>query len=49
MGIGSHKLLDYLSLALNLPLEYHPHSAFSTKYTKTMRDLVKVRKHLAIL
>lgn len=49
MGLGSHKILDYLSLAVNLPLEYHPHSPFSTKYTKTMRDLVAFRKHLAVV
>ena len=44
LGIGSHKMLDYMSLGLNLPLEYHPHSVFSTKYTKTMRDLMAYRK-----
>jgi hypothetical protein len=49
MGLGSHKLLDYLSLALNMPLEYHPHSVFSTKYTKTLLDLVAFRRHLAVL
>jgi len=49
MGLGSHKLLDFLSLSLNLPLEFHPHSAFSTKYTKTMKDLLNVRKHIAIM
>lgn len=29
MGLGSHKVLDYLSLSLNLPLSYHPHSIYS--------------------
>jgi hypothetical protein len=46
MGLGSHKLLDYMSLALNLPLEYHPHTAFSAKYTKTMHDLLEVKGHI---
>jgi hypothetical protein len=46
MGLGSHKLLDYMSLALNLPLEYHPHTAFSPKYTKTMHDLMEVKAHI---
>jgi predicted DNA-binding ArsR family transcriptional regulator len=46
MGTGSHKLLDYMSLALNLPLEYHPHSAFSAKYTKTMQNLLEVKNHI---
>ena len=49
MGLGSHKLLDYLSLGLNLPLEYHPHSALSTKYTKTMRDLMGIRRQMAVV
>jgi hypothetical protein len=26
---GQHKVLDYLSLSLSLPLYYHPHSMFS--------------------
>ena len=47
MGLGCHKLLDYLSLSLNLPMEYHPHSAFSTKYTKTMQDLLGVKQHIS--
>lgn len=46
MGLGCHKLLDYLSLSLNLPLEYHPHTMLSTKYTKIMQDLLKVKSHI---
>jgi hypothetical protein len=46
MGLGCHKLLDYLSLSLNLPLEYHPHTMLSTKYTKIMQDLLAVKNHI---
>ncbi len=46
MGLGCHKLLDYLSLSLNLPLEYHPHSMLSTKFTKIMQDLLQVKSHI---
>ncbi len=46
MGLGSHKILDYLSLSLNLPLHYHPHSIYSTKYTKTLHDIFEVKSHL---
>jgi hypothetical protein len=42
-------MLDYMSLSLNLPLDYHPHTSFSTKYTKTMRDLLLIRRHLMIV
>ncbi len=34
MGLGSHKILDFLSLSLNLPMFYHPHSLYSTAHTK---------------
>ena len=47
MGVGSHKTLDYLSLSLNLPLKYHPHSVFANKYTKTMHDLLASKNHLS--
>ena len=46
MGLGSHRLIDYMSLALNMPLEYHPHTAFSGKYTKTIHDLLEVKAHI---
>lgn len=46
MGVGSHKTLDYLSLSLNLPLKYHPHTIFSNKYTKTLHDLLASKNHL---
>ena len=46
MGLGCHKLLDYLSLSLNLPMEFHPHTMFSKKYTKTMQDLLDVKSHI---
>lgn len=46
MGLGSHKILDFLSLSLNLPLQYHPHSLFSPKYTKTLHDLFELRSNL---
>jgi hypothetical protein len=47
MGLGSHKILDFLSLSLNLPLQYHPHCIFSPKYTKALHDLFELGKHLA--
>ena len=40
---GHHKVLDYLSLSLSLPLYYHPHNALSQKYTKTIKDLLPHR------
>ena len=43
IGLGSHKILDYLNLSLNLPLLYHPHSPYSSKFTKTMNDLFVIR------
>lgn len=46
MGVGSHKTLDFLSMSLNLPLKYHPHSIFSNKYTKTLHDLLSTKNHL---
>jgi hypothetical protein len=46
MGLGSHKILDFLSLSLNLPLQYHPHNIYSRKYTKTLHDLFELRKNL---
>ena len=42
IGLGSHKILDYLSLSLNLPMHFHPHSPYSSKFTKTMYDLLKI-------
>lgn len=45
MGHGSHKVLDFLSLSLNHPLNYHPHSIYSTKYSKIMRDLLLNKVH----
>lgn len=44
MGLGSHKILDYLSLSLNLPIHYHPHSPYSARFTKSMSDLYEVRQ-----
>lgn len=50
MGVGSHLLLDYLSLSANLPLNMHPHSPFtSNEYTFTIKELYGMRKHLAIV
>jgi hypothetical protein len=46
MGLGSHKILDFLSLSLNLPLQYHPHSVYSSKYTKTLHDLFEQKTHI---
>lgn len=46
MGLGSHKILDYLSLSLNLPMLYHPHSLYSHKYTKAMHDLLALRESI---
>ena len=41
MGLGSHKILDYLSISVNVPMFYHPHSIYSLKpYTKAMHDLI---------
>jgi len=45
-GLGSHKILDYLGLSLNLPMMYHPHNMYSTKYTKIMQDLLNQKDHL---
>lgn len=36
MGLGNHKTLDYLSLSLNLPICYNPHTVYSTNYTKSV-------------
>lgn len=53
MGQGSHKILDFLSLSLNLPLLYHPHSltqgnsSSATKYTKSMHELLNKQKELS--
>ncbi|CDW82512.1 wd g-beta repeat-containing protein [Stylonychia lemnae] len=46
MGQGTHKILDYLSLSLNLPLQYHPHNMHSHKYTKVMQDILNNRQSL---
>ena len=52
MGQGSHKILDFLSISLNLPLLYHPHSltqgnsSSATKYTKSMLDLLNRQRQL---
>ena len=46
MGLGSHKILDFLSLSLNLPLQYHPHCIYSPKYTKTLHDLFDLKNNL---
>eukprot|EP00347_Sterkiella_histriomuscorum_P013779 403363397 len=46
MGQGSHKILDFLSLSLNLPLQYHPHNMFQGKYTKSLLDLLSNYKDL---
>lgn len=37
---GHHRVLDYLSLSLSLPLYYHPHSYLSQKFTKSVKDLL---------
>lgn len=37
---GQHQVLDYLSMSLSLPLYYHPHSVFSQKFTKSVKDLL---------
>lgn len=43
---GHHKVLDYLSLSLSLPLYYHPHNALSQKFTKSVKDLLPCREKL---
>lgn len=47
MGLGSHKTLDFLSLSLNLPMKYQPHSIFSNKHSKTLHDLLSTKNHLS--
>ena len=49
MGLGSHKLLDYLSLGLTMPLEYHPHNLQATCFTKVAKDLMDIRKEIALV
>ena len=43
---GHHKVLDYLSLSLSLPLYFHPHSALSQKFTKSVKDLLPFREEM---
>jgi hypothetical protein len=46
MGLGQHKTLDYLSLSLSMPLNYHPHSMHTEKYTKLVLMLLQNKTHL---
>ena len=42
---GHHKVLDYLSLSLSLPLYYHPHNSLTTqKFTKKVKDMLKYKQ-----
>mmetsp|Transcript_31355 Transcript_31355/g.47950 ORF Transcript_31355/g.47950 Transcript_31355/m.47950 type:complete len:111 (-) Transcript_31355:2437-2769(-) len=44
-GAGSHhKVLDYLSLSLSLPLFFHPHKLLSQKFTKSLKDILPLRE-----
>lgn len=43
---GHHKVLDFLSLSLSLPLYYHPHSLLSQKFTKSVKDLLPYRDEM---
>lgn len=47
MGLGSHKILDYLGLSLSLPLKYHPHNIYTNKYTKILWNLLQVKDHIS--
>lgn len=40
MGLGSHKILDFLNIGLNMPLNYHPTSFFDNDYTKSLQDML---------
>lgn len=44
-GHSSHQILDYLSFSLNHPINYHPNSLFSAKYTKVMHDILLSKLH----
>jgi hypothetical protein len=44
MGLGSHKILDFLNIGLNMPLNYHPTSFYSKDYTKNLLELVNQRQ-----
>jgi hypothetical protein len=46
MEFGKHKTLDYLNLSLNLPLNYSELSIYSTKYTKALHDLLRIKPNL---
>jgi hypothetical protein len=47
MGLGSHKLLDFLSFAANMPLHMHPQQIFNSgKFSKTLKDFIGLRKHM---
>lgn len=43
MKFGKHKTLDYLNLSLNLPLDYNELSIYSSKYTKALHDLLRIK------
>ena len=43
MGLGSHKTLDYLSMSLTMPLNYHPHTIYTDKYSKILHDLLVMK------
>jgi len=43
MEFGKHKTLDYLNLSLNLPLNYHELSIYSSNYTKALHDLLRIK------
>ena len=46
MGLGNHKTLDYLSISLNFPLNYNPHSIYELKHSKVIYDLLGVRNQI---
>lgn len=49
MGLGSHKILDFLSLSLNVPMFYHPHSIYTTnhsKYSISLSSLLTIKDAL---
>ena len=46
MGLGQHKTLDFLSLSLNLPVNYHPSFLHSHKFTKSLHNLMKAKEHI---
>ena len=46
MEFGKHKILDYLNLSLNMPLNYNDLSLYSRKYTKALHDFLRTKPNL---